>query len=96
MGQKMTTTELTVRLKAVERDVDALDRIIVRGNGKPSLQEDVRTILKFVESWQFWSRLVIGLVITNLLGLMFAAFIWFVKIYPVIDALSREAALVVR
>ena len=36
------------RLEKLETTVEDLDKIVVRGNGKPSLQEDVRTTLKFV------------------------------------------------
>ena len=96
----MTAAEVAIRLKAVEHDVEALDRIVVRGNGKPSLQEDVRTIKKFIEdeseSRKYWSRMVIGALLVNMISIGFAAFVWFVKVWPVLDQLSREAAVVVR
>jgi len=31
-----------------------LDKILVRGNGKPSMQEDVRTLVTFYKNTQFW------------------------------------------
>lgn len=30
------------------------DKILIRGNGVPSLQEEIRTIKKFIESLRFW------------------------------------------
>jgi hypothetical protein len=60
----------------------------------------VRRIKEFIEeereSRKFYARLVVGTLLANLAGLAVAAFMWFVKIYPVIERLSRETALVVR
>jgi hypothetical protein len=96
MGHKVSNAELAARLKIVEPRVEELDRIIVRGNGKPSMQEDVRTILKYISDEQerrkWSSRLMFTLVMTNLIGLSIAAFAWFVKIYPVIEQLNQQGA----
>src|SRR5574340_918904 len=97
MAAKMTATEIAIRLKAVERDVDEHDKILIRGNGEPSLQENMRTVLKYIEkedeSRKFYSRLLVGAVLTNLVSLALATFIWFVRIYPVLERLTTPVAV---
>lgn len=97
MGRKMTIAEIEATLGVFVPMCKEHDKILVRGNGEPSLQEHMRTVLKFIkeeeESRKFWSRLVLGALATNMIGLGVAAFMWFVKIYPVIERLSREVAV---
>jgi hypothetical protein len=68
----------------------------IKGNGKPGLEDRVKT----VEDWmiaekdnrKYFSRLVMGATVANIIGFVFAAIVWFVKIYPVIEKLSQEVA----
>jgi hypothetical protein len=96
LGDKMTVAEIGVRLDSVAKLVDAHDKILVRGNGEPSLQEVVRGVQKFIADLQkekeeakddrkFYARLVIGFAITNILSILFGALIWFVSIYPAVQ-----------
>lgn len=97
MADKMTVAELALQVKGMAKQVDDHDKILVRGNGEPSLQETVRNVQKFIADLQkekeeakddrkFYARLVIGFAITNVLSIAFGAVIWFVNIYPAIQA----------
>lgn len=43
-----------VEIKELQDSLREMDKILVRGNGKPSLMEDVRNLLAFVRSLRFW------------------------------------------
>jgi len=63
-----TITGIQTEVSALRISVDALklsngvlanlfqehDKILVRGNGKPSMQEDVRNLTVFIKSIKFW------------------------------------------
>lgn len=65
------------------------DKILVRGNGEPSLQEKLRNIEAYIredrENRKYYSRLFISIAITNIVALIAASLIWFIKIYPVLE-----------
>jgi hypothetical protein len=80
------------RLEALEDKVTYINSVVVRGNGKPSLIEDVHTLITFMndqkDSYKYWSRWIIAGVLANIIGLTFAAVVWFIKILPVLDRLT--------
>ena len=80
------------RLESLEDKVTYINSVVVRGNGKPSLIEDVHTLIAFMndqkDSYKYWSRWIIAGVFANVIGLTFAAIVWFIKILPVLDRLT--------
>jgi len=74
--------------------IEEHDKILVRGNGEPSLQEQMRGIQSYIkedrENRKYYSRLFITVALTNIISLMIAAFVWFIKIYPVIEKLNIQ------
>lgn len=80
------------RLEALEDKVTYINSVVVRGNGKPSLIEDVHTLINFMndqkDSYKYWSRWIIAGVLANIIGLTFAAIVWFIKILPVLDVVT--------
>ena len=85
---RLTITQVKTELDTIKPIVKELDKIIVRGNGEPSMQERLRNIENYIredrENRKYYFRLTVGIVLTNIISLVFAAFIWFAKIYPVI------------
>lgn len=68
------------------------DKILIRGNGEPSLQEKLRGIESYIkedrENRKYYSRLFISIAVTNIAALLFASIVWFVKILPILDKIS--------
>ena len=44
----------SAEIKELQQNFHELDKILIRGNGKPSLMEDMRNVLEFVKSIRFW------------------------------------------
>lgn len=83
------------RLEKVENLVHDLDRIVVRGNGKPSLQEDVRTTLKFVSSLQWWMTTIAVTFMAQFVAVSVAMVLTLVRVLPILteiaDAYSKNS-----
>jgi len=79
---RVTLMATSEALRIVKGMVDEHDKILVRGNGDPSLQEDVRTIKRFMASLQFWMT-AIGIAFVS----QTAAAIWYftTHIYPILE-----------
>lgn len=84
-------TVLETQFAAMNEKVDYLNKIIVRGNGKPSLIEEVHTVVQFMndfrDNYKYWSRWVIAGILANIIGFTSAALLWFIKIAPLLEKL---------
>ncbi len=89
---KPTIIEIDIRLKEVEKLIEYLNKIVIRGNGQTSLVEEVHSVADFVkeekETRKFQSRAVFAAVLTNFGALIFAAYMWFAKILPAIERIN--------
>lgn len=80
------------------------DKILVRGNGEPSLQERMRNIDTYIreekearekreneerENRNFYFRLFVTVAVTNFVTLVGAAVVWFMKIYPLLQNIEN-------
>lgn len=81
----------------MEEKVNYLNKIIVRGNGKPSLVEDVHTLVQFMtdqkDNYKFWSRWIIAGIVANIVGYTIAAIAWFVKVAPLLERIVNSYPL---
>ena len=87
--------EIDVRLKRMEETTDYHNKVLVRGNGQPSLVAKVDTVIQFMtdqkDSYKYWSRWLIGGFLANVIGFAFASILWFIKIYPAIQHIEQIA-----
>lgn len=90
---RITVAAVKKELDSMGKFVDEHDKILVRGNGQPSLQERLRNIEAFImeekENRKYYTRLIIGIFVTNIVGLFAATTIWIIKVVPVINQLSN-------
>jgi len=85
--------QMFLRLERVEEQSDNSDKILVRGNGHPSLQEEVRTLGRFINALRFWGGIVGVAIIGEL-----TATLWYMMthIYPLMLQLQAQAEIVSR
>jgi hypothetical protein len=92
MAERITTPELLTRIEGLEPRVDRLEKIVIVGNGEDSLQTTVSKIEDFVkemkDSQKFYTRLAASAVITNIIALLFAVGMYFIRVQPLLDKLS--------
>ena len=65
-----------------------IDKILVRGNGKPSMQEDVRTVLAFVKTMQFWITTIALAFIAQFITIGVGLIITLIQLIPILKELS--------
>ena len=61
----------------------------LEGNGKPGFRKVRDVVVEWENTRKFYTRAIVSVIITNFAALLFAAFIWFVKIYPLLEKLSK-------
>ena len=61
----------------------------LEGNGKPGFRKVRDVVIEWENNRKFYTRAIVSVVITNFAALLFAAVIWFVKIYPLLEKLSK-------
>lgn len=93
----------TTRIANVENELSILkplvlehDKILVRGNGEPSIQERMRNIERYIaeekEQRKYYFRLTVSIAFTNIAALVIAAAIWIMRIAPILEKITTEYA----
>ena len=85
--QNLTT--LNTRMNRISEDVANHNKILVTGNGEPSLQERMRNLEEFTQSIKYWERFVGGAIIIQTLAFMFGILIAVVKFLPLLESLTK-------
>ncbi len=89
------------RLDLIEPKVQRLNRVIIEGNGEPSLREQMRDVLKFIqeqrdekksldEARKANTRIIWAAVVAQLITLAASFIVWIFNILPVIERLNME------
>lgn len=65
-------------------------KILVEGNGELPLVEKVRNLEVFVGTLKFWLRTVAVAIVLQTITFGVAALIYFIKLYPVLERISRN------
>lgn len=99
---KMTTNsqlearlvKIELRLDEIEKKLEYHNKVLVRGNGSPSLIEEVHAAIQFMneqkDNYKYWSRWIIAGILANILGFATAAILWFAKIAPLLERVLTE------
>lgn len=81
-------TSVNTALNLVQNDVHAHNKILVTGNGEPSLQERIRNLEAFVASQKYWLRFVAGALIVQTITFGTAAVVYFIKLTPILNKIQ--------
>lgn len=83
-------TSLNTAINDIKHDVSVHDKILVTGNGTPSLQERLRNLEKFVDSFQYWLRFVGGAIVLQTLAFFVGIVIALVRFLPLLEKLANQ------
>lgn len=101
---RVTAEGVQERLNEVIPMIQEHDKILIRGNGEPSLQERMRNIDAYIkeekrlreerakeekDNRNFYFRLFVTVAFTNFVTLVGAAAVWFMKIYPLLQNIEN-------
>jgi hypothetical protein len=79
----------TLEIAALRKLYDAHDIILVRGNGKPSIQEDVRNLLGFMKSMNFWMTAIALAFLGQFIAVGVTMIITIVQILPFLKDITK-------
>lgn len=85
---KTSVDALTIENKILNGRYEEHDKILVRGNGKPSLQEDVRSLLNFVKGIRFWLTALALAFMGQFIAVGIGMIITFIQLIPVLENLT--------
>ena len=80
---KVSVDALVVENKALEAQYEEHDKILVRGrNGTPSMQEDVRSLLKLAGSLKFWMTALVMAFMGQFVAVFTSMIVYILQIMP--------------
>ena len=86
-GKLMETIE---HQKEIEADTRVHNKLLITGNGEPSIMERVRSLEKFEDTFQYWAKFIGGALLLNFLGFSIGIFVAIVRFFPVLEALAKK------
>ncbi len=66
------------------------DKILIKGNGVPSLQERLRNVEGFIHAQKQVIRIIGGAILLQVITFIAAAAIAFARIVPILEQISRD------
>ena len=88
-SQKMLL--LSMSMNGLNMDVGRFKKILIEGDGDDlPLPERIRNLEKFTGTMQFWFRTIAMALIVQTVTFGAAAILYFVRLYPLIEGLSRQ------
>lgn len=81
---------MSLALNDVQTKVIELYKIVKTGNGEVSLLERVRNVEKFVSSFQYWSKFLIGALIIQTLAFLGGVIVALIRFLPVLERLANK------
>ena len=76
-------------LRELKSEFTIHDKLLVTGNGIPSLQERVRTLEAYIDNQKHWLRLIGGALVLQTITLFVSFMLYFARVVPLLDKLSK-------
>lgn len=83
-------TSINTALNDLQHTVNVHNQVLVTGNGKPSLQERIRNLEKYIEQLQYWGKFIGGALIIQTLGFFFGIVVAIVRFLPLLEKLANQ------
>ena len=83
-------TSLNTAVNDVQHDVNIHQKLLITGNGTPSLQERLRNVETFVDTIRYRGRFVGGAILLQTLAFGGAVIFLIVKAYPLLEKLASK------
>lgn len=83
-----TISNINTTLQEIKAEVGAHEKILITGNGVPSLQERLRLLEKFVDNFNYWFKFVGGAIVLQTLAFFIGVVIALVRFLPLLEKLA--------
>lgn len=91
---KITVAQIMERQDTLVKLVDEHDKILIRGNGQPSLQEEVRGLKAYITEQKTWIKAIALLFLGQFITVGISMIVLFIRVLPILQKLSVETVLV--
>lgn len=86
----LNLTSVNTAVNDLQNKVEKHHKVLIEGNGEIPLVEKVRTAEAFINATKYWLKFVAGALILQTITFGAAAVIYFVKLYPLLEQLSKN------
>lgn len=83
-------TSINTAINDLRHDVSVHDKLLVTGNGEPSLQERLRNVESYINGAKYWSRFIGGAVVVQTLGIFVGIIITMIRLLPVLEKIATN------
>jgi hypothetical protein len=87
-GEKLLALSLT--LNQVQADTARLEKVVLIGNGELPLVEKVRNHETFINNFNYWGKIVAGILVAQFIALVGAGIWTFIRVLPVLEKLANQ------
>jgi hypothetical protein len=85
-----TISSISSAMQELKTEVGTHEKILITGNGIPSLQERLRSLEKFVDTFQYWLRFVGGAIVLQTLAFFVGVVIALVQFLPILKRIADQ------
>lgn len=78
----ITLNSLSKEIEEIKDKVDVHDKYLIRGNGQPSMMDDIRTIKEFIKGVRFWLTTIAVILVGELATLTVGAVLTLIQLFP--------------
>lgn len=79
---------INTSINDLRHDVSIHDKLLVTGNGEPSIQERLRNVESYINGAKYWSRFVGGAVVIQTLGIFIGITLALLRLMPVLEKIA--------
>jgi predicted ATP-dependent Lon-type protease len=87
-SEKLLSLSLT--LNQVQSDTARLEKVVLIGNGELPLVEKVRNHETFINNFNYWGKIVAGILIAQFITLIGAGIWSLIKVLPLLEKLANQ------
>lgn len=75
--------------RELKTEVEVLTKLLITGNGVPSLQERMRNLESYTSNQKYWLRVIGAALVVQTITFGASALVYFLRIAPVLESLSN-------
>jgi len=83
-------TSLNTAVNDIRHDVGEHNKLLVTGNGSPSLQERLRNLESYMDTLRYWGRFVGGAIVVQTVAFFVAIVVALVRFLPLLEKLANQ------
>lgn len=77
-------------IRELQNNQLAIQKLLITGNGVPSLVERIRNLESFVDSQKYWLRFVAGALIVQVIAFIVVAATFIIRFAPLLEQINQQ------